>query len=95
MDKQLPIRSHIRYPPPPPPPTSNPTNLVPKNLVHGSDDATRSSPGESSPFVKRNIVSPSSDDLNVLFSNVNKCDPKATILRLFPDYFKQFTGNKK
>ena len=64
-------------------------------LVCGSDDATTSNPGDSSPAEKRNIVSPPSDDLNVFFSNLNKCNPKAAILRVLPAYLKQFTDNKK
>ena len=31
----------------------------------------------------------------MFFSNLNKCDRKAAILRVLPDYFKHFTGNKK
>ena len=53
-------------------------------LVCGNDDETTSNPGDLSPAEKRYIVSP-----------LNKCDPKAAILRGLPDYLKQFTGNRK
>ena len=102
MDKQLPIKRHIG-PPPPYNPTNlvpkkredidftSPNTRMKRlgALVRGRDDATTSNPGDSSPAEKRNIVSPSSDDLNVFFfNNLGKCDPKVAILRLLPDYLK-------